>query len=73
MYTTTWCGACLRLKAQLDRAGIGYREVDIESEPAAADLVMSLNNGNATVPTVVFPDGSSATNPALVEVQRRLG
>jgi mycoredoxin len=72
MYTTTWCGYCVRLKAQLDRAGIGYREVDIEADPTAADLVMSLNSGNATVPTLVFPDGSAATNPSIGEVQRRL-
>lgn len=72
MYTTTWCGYCVRLKAQLDRAGIGYREVDIEADPAAADLVMSLNSGNATVPTLIFPDGSSATNPSLREVEQRL-
>jgi mycoredoxin len=33
---------------------------------------MAVNRGNATVPTVVFPDGSSATNPSLAEVQARL-
>ena len=72
MYSTTWCGYCRRLRGQLDREGIGYTVVDIEEEPSAADFVMSVNNGNQTVPTVVFPDGSAATNPSVAEVKARL-
>jgi mycoredoxin len=72
MYSTTWCGYCRRLRGQLDREGIGYTVVDIEQEPSAADFVMSVNNGNQTVPTVVFPDGSAATNPSVAEVKARL-
>jgi len=72
MYTTTWCGYCRRLKSQLDTAGIAYHEVDVEQVADAAALVESINGGNRTVPTLVFPDGSSATNPSLAEVQARL-
>ena len=72
MFSTTWCGYCARLKSQLDREGIGYTEVNIEKVPEAADYVMQVNNGNQTVPTVVFPDGSAATNPSLAEVKQRL-
>ena len=73
MYTTPWCGYCQRLKAQLTREGIAFDEVDIEQQPAAADFVMSVNGGNQTVPTVVFPDGTAATNPSIAEVKQRLG
>ncbi len=55
MYTTTWCGFCRLLKSQLARDGIEMVEVDIERDPAAADFVMSVNGGNQTVPTVLFP------------------
>jgi mycoredoxin len=72
MYSTTWCGYCRRLKSQLDREGIPYRVVDIEAVPAAADFVMSVNDGNQTVPTVHFPDGTAATNPSVAEVKARL-
>jgi mycoredoxin len=72
MYSTTWCGYCRRLKSMLDREGIGYTEVDIELAPDAAAFVMEVNNGNQTVPTVLFPDGSAATNPSLAEVKARL-
>ena len=73
MYSTTWCGYCRNLKGQMQRAGIDFVEVNIEEDPAAADLVMKVNGGNQTVPTLVFPDGSAATNPSLAEVKKRLG
>jgi mycoredoxin len=72
MYSTVWCGYCRRLKTQMDREGIDFVEVDIENDPAAADLVMSVNGGMQTVPTVVFPDGSALTNPSLAQVKAQL-
>ena len=72
MYTTPWCGFCRRLKSQLAREGIEVAEVDIERDPAAADYVMSVNGGNQTVPTVVFPDGTALTNPSAAKVRERL-
>lgn len=72
MYSTVWCGYCRRLKAQMDREGIAYVEVDIENDPRAAQLVMSVNGGNQTVPTVFFPDGTAIANPTLAQVKKKL-
>jgi mycoredoxin len=72
MFTTTWCGYCARLKHQMTKAGVPFTEVDIEQTPGTAEIVASVNGGNQTVPTLVFPDGSTATNPSLAEVQARL-
>ncbi|MBC9928134.1 MULTISPECIES: mycoredoxin [unclassified Leucobacter] len=72
MFSTTWCGYCRRLKTQLDREGIGYTEINIEEVPGTAELVESINNGNQVVPTVLYPDGTSATNPSLKDVQAAL-
>jgi len=72
MFSTEWCGYCKRLKKMLDSEGIGYTEVNIEEVAGTAELVESLNGGNQTVPTVIFPDGSAATNPSLNEVKQRL-
>ncbi|GAA3108583.1 mycoredoxin [Kribbella aluminosa] len=72
MYSTPWCGYCLRLKGQLKRAGIEFTEVDIEQVPEAAKIVEQVNNGNQTVPTVVFPDGTAMTNPSLAQVAEKL-
>jgi mycoredoxin len=72
MYSTPWCGYCHRLKAQMDREGIDYRVVDIEADPSAAELVMAVNGGHQTVPTLVFPDGSALTNPSVAQVKEKL-
>jgi mycoredoxin len=72
MYSTPWCGYCHRLRAQMDREGISYEVVDIEAQPEAAEIVMSVNGGNQTVPTLVFPDGSALTNPSVAQVKEKL-
>lgn len=72
MYTTPWCGFCRNLKNQLARAGIEVAEVDIECDRAAAEYVMSVNGGNQTVPTLVFPDGAVLVNPPAAQVLERL-
>jgi mycoredoxin len=55
MYTTTWCGYCVRLKKLMQREGIDYAEVDIEQDPAAADLVMQANGGQPHRPDAALP------------------
>jgi mycoredoxin len=72
MYTTTWCGYCRQLKRQLIEHGIAFSEVNIEETPGSAEFVMSVNGGNQTVPTILFPDGRTLTNPSLAQVQSQL-
>lgn len=72
MFSTVWCGYCKRLKKQLEAKGIGYTEINIEDTPGTAELVEKLNNGNQTVPTVIYPDGTAATNPSLNDVMEKL-
>ena len=72
MYTTGWCGFCARLKRGLNSEGIGFAEIDIEETDGAAEIVMSRNHGNQTVPTLVFADGTSLTNPSVAEVKQKL-
>ncbi|MDD2857178.1 MAG: mycoredoxin [Candidatus Nanopelagicales bacterium] len=72
MYTTSWCGDCRRLKAELHRAGVSFREIDIEQEQSAAEFVKRVNDGNLSVPTLVFSDGSTMTEPSSRSVIQRL-
>ncbi|MBB6344844.1 mycoredoxin [Nonomuraea muscovyensis] len=75
VYSTTWCGPCKRLKSQLAREGISFRDIDIERDPAAAEFVMSVNNGNQVVPTVVVETAGGRvvrTNPSAREVKALL-
>jgi mycoredoxin len=72
MYTTTWCGDCHRLKAQLDREGIEYTAIDIEQDAAAERFVLTATGGVQTIPTVRFEDGSVLIDPTIVDVMNHL-
>jgi mycoredoxin len=70
MYTTAWCVDCWRAKQVMDSMQVEYTEIDIAEDPDAVELVMRLNRGNRSVPTLIFPDGTVMTEPrttALVE------
>jgi mycoredoxin len=73
MYTTSWCGYCVRLKRMMQTEGIDFAEVNIEVDEQAADIVMNANGGNRTVPTLLFADGSALTNPSIDQVKAQLG
>jgi len=69
MYTTTWCGYCVRLKQGLSRAGVEIDEVNIEEDPAAEQFVLNANrDGTVTVPVLEFPNGEVMVNPPLPAV-----
>ena len=72
MYSTAWCGYCHRLKRLMQDAAISFVVVDLEADDDAAAVVMSRNDGDPTVPTLLFDDGSTLTNPSLREVQEKL-
>ncbi|MCS7057485.1 MAG: glutaredoxin family protein [Meiothermus sp.] len=54
MYTTAWCPDCRAAKQALLELGLPFTEVDIEQKPEAAELVMRLNGGKRSVPTLVY-------------------
>lgn len=72
MFSTSWCGYCKRLKSQLNESAINFREVNIEQESQYAAFVELVNNGNQVVPTLLFSDGSSLTNPSVIAVKAKI-
>jgi glutaredoxin-like protein len=73
MYSTTWCGDCRRSKRFLQEHQIDFEEIDIEKNPEAAAVVISLNRGKRSVPTIVFPDGSVLVEPSNTTLANKLG
>ncbi|MFZ5858301.1 MAG: mycoredoxin [Chloroflexota bacterium] len=73
MYSTDWCPDCRRSKRFLDEHGIDYEYVNIENAPEAEQIVRRLNNGNRSVPTIVFPDGSILVEPSNAQLAEKLG
>ena len=52
MYSTRWCPDCRRAKTFLKERGVEFREVDIEEDPSAEEIVIKANNGRRKVPTL---------------------
>lgn len=50
IYTTSWCPDCRYAKSFLRERGVAYREVDIEEDEAAEEIVIKANDGRATSP-----------------------
>jgi thioredoxin reductase (NADPH) len=73
VYGTPWCPDCRRSKQFLGEHRVPYDYVDIDQDPAAQAEVMRINRGNRSVPTIVFPDGSSLTEPSNEELAKKLG
>lgn len=72
MYTTEWCSDCWRAKQVMDSMQVSYTEVNISEDEDAVELVMRLNGGNRSVPTIVFPDGSVMTEPPTAVLVEKL-
>jgi mycoredoxin len=72
MYTTAWCPDCWRAKQVMDSMKVEYQEIDITHDQDAAELVIRLNRGNRSVPTIVFPDGSVLTEPRAATLMQKL-
>ncbi len=73
VYGTPWCPDCRRSKQFLGEHRVPYDYIDIDQDPAAQAEVMRINRGNRSVPTIVFPDGSSLTEPSNEELAKKLG
>lgn len=52
MYTTAWCPDCWRTKSFLKQRGVPYREVNIEEDESAEEIVVRANGGKRKVPTL---------------------
>jgi glutaredoxin len=63
MYSTMWCPDCRRAKTFLKERGVEFREVDIESDPSAEEIVIKANNGRRKVPTLEIGGRYFACSP----------
>jgi glutaredoxin 3 len=55
MYSTTWCGYCIRAKALLDRRGLEYEEIVMDDDPAFRQKLHEMT-GRWTVPQIFIDE-----------------
>lgn len=53
IYTTRWCGYCVRAKALLEGKGIAYEEIAVDDDPAFRQRIFDLTGG-WTVPQILI-------------------
>ncbi len=56
VYTTRWCGYCVRAKALLDSKGLAYEEISLDDDPGFRRNLHELTSGR-TVPQILI-DGT---------------
>jgi hypothetical protein len=60
------------VRNQLRRARVPFDYIDISFNGPANRRVREINGGNASVPTLVFPDGATLTEPSEAELSAAL-
>ena len=63
IYSTTWCPDCRRAKNFLKDRGVAFREINIEEDPEAEELVLRENHGRRRVPTLRIGNRYFACSP----------
>ncbi len=73
VYGTSWCPQTARAKLCLSECGSSFKWCDIEQDPVGCAFVEKVNQGNRSVPTIVFPDGSILVEPSNGQLREKLG
>ena len=53
IYSTRWCGYCVRAKSLLESRGIEYEEISLDDDPAFRQKLFDLTGG-WTVPQILI-------------------
>ena len=68
VYGTPVCPMVPPVIGTLKRAGVEHEYINIQADPAARERVLEINNGFASMPTLIFPDGETLTEPSAREL-----
>ena len=72
VYGRPGCPRVYPVRTFLKNAEIEYTYIDIYQDDEARERVRSINGGNESVPTIVFSDGSTLTEPSSAELRKQL-
>ena len=72
MYGTPACPSVPPMKSLLNQSDVPYDYINIFNDLTARERVREINHGNESVPTFVFPDGTTLTEPSTGEIKKKL-
>lgn len=71
MFGADWCGDCRRATRVLRDAGVHYTYIDLEADPAAADVARDIS-GRTNIPVITYPDGTHQVEPSNADMRAKL-
>ena len=69
MYGTGWCIDTRRARLYFRKQKVEYTYIDLDDNPEFDEKVREVNNGNRSVPTIFFPNGSILVEPSNKELK----
>ena len=73
MYGTPWCSDCKRTKKFFGEQRVHYEFIDVDMDAEGLVFVEKVNAGKQIIPTLVFEDGSTLSEPSNAELAAKLG
>ncbi len=68
-YGAMWCGDTRRARAWMDKFKVSYEWIDVDKNKDGEEYVKSVNNGFRSIPTLLFPDGSTLVEPSTKKLE----
>jgi mycoredoxin len=72
VYGTSWCADCFRTRHFLDKHAIRYQWMNIDNNRGAEEIVLKVNHGMRSVPTILFEDGTILVEPSNATLAKKL-
>lgn len=72
LYTSNWCAHSMSVEGFLGKNDITVNMINIDGDPDARERLIEINGGYASVPTLIFPDGTKLTEPSIGKLREKL-
>jgi mycoredoxin len=72
LYGHRTCPDVPPIKGMLKLSKVPFVYIDIRQDESAAERVRQINNGFESVPTLIFPDGTTLTEPSISTLRAKL-
>jgi len=72
LYSSNWCAHAVSVEKFLARHDIPVKKISIDGDKDARQELIEINGGYASVPTMIFPDGSKLTEPSFGDIKKKL-
>ena len=73
IYGADWCIDCNRARRFMNQNQIPYQWINIDHDKEGEQIVLKVNRGYRSIPTILFEDGSVLVEPSNAELARKLG